>query len=510
MEIYNIIRRIRAGESDRHIQRVTGKARGTIRKYREWAEAQGLLEGEMPSLPELHQQLASTLPETPPPQNVSSVAPYHDLIEGWLEDQVEIAAMHQRLQERGFTGSYMAVYRYAQKLIKKEPDATLRIERPPGEEAQIDFGYTGTMPDPDTGKMRKTWCFVMTLSYSRYQYVEFVYDQKLPTWLSCHQRAFEFFGGVPERLVVDNLKAAITRACFYEPQASQAYSECAQHYGFRIDPCDPRTPEHKGKVEKGGVHYVKRNFLGGREPTTLCKANQDVRRWCLTTAGRRCHGTTKAQPLARFEDTEKATLQPLPDTPYDIGIWKTLKLHRDCYIVFDGSYYSAPFRCIGQKLRVRAGCREVCIYDQEFQLLATHDRAQEPGQRMTLLDHLPPTKIDGLTRNREDVQKQADLLGEAVGMVVRTLLDDQVMDRLDTAARLLKLANAFGAERLENACRRALAFEDPAYMTVKRILTQGLDTQPLPEAYSDSPAAEAFVRSLIDLVGSSLGGLSWK
>jgi len=122
------------------------------------------------------------------------------------------------------------------------------------------------MIDPKTGKLRKTWAFVMTLSWSRHQYVEFVFDQTIETWLRCHRNAFEFFGGVPKKVVPDNLKAAIIKACWDEPQAQYSYRECAQHYGFRIAPCRPKTPGHKGKVEQGGVHYVKRNFLGGREP----------------------------------------------------------------------------------------------------------------------------------------------------------------------------------------------------------------------------------------------------
>lgn len=136
----------------------------------------------------------------------------------------------------------------------------------------------------------------------------------MATWLRVHRNAFEFFGGVPERVVPDNLKAAIVRACWDEPEAQQAYRECAEHYGFLISPCRPRTPQHKGKVEQGGVHYVKRNFCGGREPTPLPQLNQKVIEWCLTTAGGRIHGTTKERPLERFA-TEKPLLRPLPDTP---------------------------------------------------------------------------------------------------------------------------------------------------------------------------------------------------
>jgi transposase len=127
------------------------------------------------------------------------------------------------------------------------------------------------MIDPQTGKLRKSWAFVMTLAWSRHQYVEFVWDQKVATFLRCHRNAFEFMGGVPERVRIDNLKTAILKAVFDDPQVQQSYRECAEHYGFLIAPCRVATPEHKGKVEQGGVHYVKRNFLGGREVTILTR-----------------------------------------------------------------------------------------------------------------------------------------------------------------------------------------------------------------------------------------------
>jgi transposase len=138
-----------------------------------------------------------------PPQNESAVVPYHDVVVELRQQGTEMVAIHQRLQERGFDGSYSAVRRYVQKLEGSLPEITVRVETPAGAEAQVDFGYAGRMRD-GTGRMRKAWAFVMTLSYSRHQYVEFVWDQTVPTWLTCHRKAFAYFGGVPERLVIDN------------------------------------------------------------------------------------------------------------------------------------------------------------------------------------------------------------------------------------------------------------------------------------------------------------------
>jgi hypothetical protein len=244
----------------------------------------------------------------------------------------------------------------------------LRVERDAGLEAQVDFGFAGRLLDPATGQPRKAWAFVMTLAFSRHQYVEFVFDQSLQTWIALHDHAFRFFGGVPQRIVLDNLKAGITKACFDDPQVQATYRECAEHYGFLIAPCEPETPQHKGKVERG-IGYLKRNFLGGRPQSTLTQANADVRTWCLTTAGLRTHGTTKTQPLVRFRTHEQPSLRPLPSAPYDLAVWKRVKLHRDSYVVFEQSFYSAPCRLVGQHLRVRGGNSTVRLYTDDYALV---------------------------------------------------------------------------------------------------------------------------------------------
>ena len=509
MDIRTLLLHIRDNPSNRGVAADTGVDRRTVKRYRQWAQDQGLLGGPLPPLEELHPLITQTLEDPPPPQNISSVEPYRDLVIQLHRDGTEVAALCERLKERGYTGSYSSVYRFVRALDPRLPEVTVRVERQPGEEAQVDFGYAGRMLDQATGRWRRAWAFVMTLSFSRHQYVEFVWDQKLGSWLQLHRHAFEFFGGVPQRVVIDNLKAGITRACWEDPQVQYAYHECAEHYGFRISPCRPRTPQHKGKVEQGGVHYVKRNFLGGREPTTLGQANTEVRGWCLTTAGQRVHGTTREQPLARFQEVEQARLRPLPTTPYDLAVWKVAQVHRDCHVTFDNAYYSAPFRLAGQELRVRGGVDTVRLYTRDYQLVFTHRRAQRPGERVTHPDHLPPEKLPGLLLDRQDCQASAADIGPATQEVVQTLLEDPVLDRLPMAGRLLRLRERFGDQRLEAACRRALSFGDPSYTTVKRILARGLEeAEPRPAAPRSQ--AQAFVRSAAELVGHLVGGGVWR
>jgi len=478
-----------------------------VARYRSWAGEHDLLNGPLPPLQELQRLLDETMSGSLPPQNESSVEPYRDLVRQLRRENTEVAAIHARLKERGYTGSYSAVYRFVRQMEPLSPAVTVRVETKPGEEGQVDFGYAGLMVDPETGELRKTWVFVLTLSWSRHQYVEFVFDQTLETWLRLHRNALAFFGGVPERIVTDNLKAAIARACWHEPEAQQAYRECAEHYGFLIAPCGPRMPRHKGKVEQGGVHYVKRNFLGGREPTTITQANRDVLRWVQTTAGLRLHGTTHERPLDRF-DLERAALQPLPSTPYDLAIWKRVKLHRDCHVVFANAYYSAPFRLVGQELWVRGGTRDVQIFTADYQLVATHTRAQRPGQRLTHPDHLPREKLPGLLVSREDCRRRAMAVGPATQEVVERLLAHRPEDRLRTAGRLLRLVDRCGPQRLEAACARALRFDDATYTTIKRILDHGLEHEAVPQNAPTAPAS-LFVRPAAELVGNLLGGEPW-
>lgn len=503
MDVRIILMQLREGSSDRQVSRDTGVARDTVKRYRAWATRESLLEGELPNLGALQLRLDATLPRLSPPQNSSSVEPYRDIVVQLRRDGVEMRAIHARIRERGFCGSYSAVYRFVQALEGKAlPDATVRVERAPGEEAQVDFGAAGYMRDED-GRIRKAWVFVMTLSYSRHQYVEFVFDQSTPTWLALHVRAFAFFGGCPARMTTDNLKAAIIKAAWDDPEVNRAYSELAQHYEFLIAPCRPRTPQHKGKVESA-VHYVARNFMGGRamvhgkvapelaagNGSTLAQPastqaealflnreglNRDVRAWCLNEAGLRCHGTTREAPLHRFESQERAALKPLPQQAYDLAEYRTLKLHRDCHVVFDNCYYSAPCQLIGQKLWVRGGLDTVRIYDQDYQLVATHERGRQPGTRRCNIHHLPPGKVPGLMVNREEVLQQAAQIGVATLEFVETMLQDPVLDKLVTAGRLLRLQNTYGATRLEAACQRAHCFSEINYKTVKGILEGGLD-----------------------------------
>lgn len=509
MDIQEVLRLLRDGASDREITGLVGLNRRTVARYRRWAREQDVLVGPLPGVAELEARLRTTLPAILPPQQTSTVAAYRDEIVALRQQGVEMAAIRARLEEaHGHPVSYSAIWRLVHALEGEQaPETYVRVEVAPGAEAQVDFGYAGRTLDSATGQPRKSWVFVMVLAFSRHSYAEVVFDQRIETWLLCHRRAFEFFEGVPQRVVLDNLKAAILHASVHDPVVQRAYRECAQHYGFRIDPNPPRSPWLKGKVEQGGVHYVKRNFLAGREPEPLDARNAKLRHWCLDVAGRRVHGTTKRRPLEQFEHLERAALHALPTSPYDLAIWKQATLHRDCHVVFEGSYYSAPYRLVGQVLWIRGGSRTVELFDTGHQRVAIHTRAAQPGERLTVAAHLPPHKLSGLVLDRETCQARATQIGPATTAVVAQLLAHRPEDRLKVARRVLRLAEVHGAERLERACARAWHYGSPEYPTLKRILADGLDAERLEDpraAAAERARPLTFVRQAGEFAASFL------
>lgn len=500
LDVREIVRRLKVGQTDRAIRRDLGVARKTVAKYRALAQRHGLLDGPLPDPGDLDRLLGQIVPEATLESQPYKAAPYHQAIVGYLDAEVEMKAIYERLRENhGFEGSYSALRRYVVHLKQTAPKAFVRLETPAGQEAQVDFGSAGRLADPETGELKKAWVFVMTLSCSRHQYAELVFDQRVETWLRCHRHAFEHFGGVPRRLVIDNLKAAIVKAALYDPVVQRSYRQLAEHYGFLIAPCRPYTPAHKGKVESG-VHYIKRNFLAGRPLMSLPEANAKLLLWIAETAGVRCHGTTKQQPLAVFRQVEQARLLPLPPTAYDLGVWKQVKLHPDCHVVVDGAYYSAPHRLIGRRLWARTNGRDVHLY-HEYERVASH-RWGRPGTRRTIDDHYPPDKLIYLMATPAYCRRQAGEIGPAVSELVGRLLADRPLDRLRSVQAILRLEQKYGRERLERAAHRALFFGETSHRTVRRILDQALDTEPLPAPAGDMEIAAptfAFARPGSDL-----------
>jgi transposase len=475
-EIRQVIQRLRLGESTRQISRSQHLGRATVASIHEVAAKYGWLDPLVVIPDEATLAKYFKAPRSGP-QNVSSVEPFREHILKWHGQGINATTIRRALHEQhGYNGSVHALYRFLKREVPDAAPSTIKLEFPVAEMAQVDFGMGPLITDRKTGNAFKTWIFVMTLAWSRHQYAEFVVNQSIETWLACHRHGFEWFNGVPRKVRIDNLKAAITKACYYEPTVQRSYADLALGYSFVIDPCPVEDPQKKGRVESG-VKYVKNNFVPLREFHGLAHANDELHKWVMGEAGNRIHGSTRQRPLTLFTDSEQPLLQRLPAMPPECATWAKAKLHPNCHVQFEYCTYSAPFSLIGQDLWLEITAHAVRIY-RDHELVAIHPRLFKHGDHSTVNDHLPPDAQAYLMRNPQWCLKQASQIGPACLALVEILFGNRVLDHLRAAQGLIRLSDQYGRRRLEAACARALAFGAPQYRTVKRILAEGLDQQP--------------------------------
>jgi transposase len=482
-EYRQVIYRMRLGESDRAIAKAGLMGRRKAAELRAVALAQGWLgDGPLPD----DAQIATQLTHKPRSHVEQSLVLSHaDQVKTWWEKGIQGTTIHQALvRMHGFAGSYSSVRRFLSCLKDTHPQVTTILEFEPGEAVQVDFGAGPRIIDAFTGEPISTWVFVMTRAWSRHQYAEIVTDQKVATWLGCHRRAFELFGGVPAKVIIDNPKCAITKACFRDPEVQRSYAECAEGYGFIISPCPPKEPKKKGRVESG-VKYVKRNFLPLREFRSLADANQQLKTWVLGQAGNRIHGTTKQKPLTAFVETERHMLRPLPAVPPELATWAKVKVHGNCHVQFEKTYYSAPFRLVRRQLWLKATETTVKLF-YNLELVAIHARLHRPGARSTVDEHLPPEALAYKMQDPQWCLRQAETIGPCCNALIETLFADRVLDNLRAAQGVVGMAKKYGRSRLEAACKRALAFGNPKYRAVKIILEKGLDQLKDPHSAFDN------------------------
>jgi len=489
-EVRQILVRMRQGDSDRVLAKAGMVGRRKAAEIRQLAQVNQLLDPDQP-LPDnavLNQLLGlRCASDAFVLTSQSRVEPFRELVTAWAAQGVQSTTIYQALvRNHRYTGSYSSVYRFVCTL--RQPmwaKPTVKLDFTPGEAAQVDFGTGPTLVDTRDGKPIKSWFFLMTLAFSRHQYAEVVLNQKIATWLECHRHAFEFFGGVVSRVIIDNAKCAITKACYHDPVVQRAYAEYAEGYGFKIDALPPREPQMKGRVESG-IKYLKRGFMPIRQFIDRHDANRQLRRWILQEAGNRQHGTTGQKPLTLFA-IEQPFLTALPSCPPELAVWAKVKVHRDAHVQFEKCLYSVPYGLIGQNLWLKATPHTIRIY-QDNQLATVHARLFIPNTRRTIDDHLPPNALAYKMRGPAWCQDQAARIGTACQRLVGVLFNDRVLHNLRAVQGILALEKTYGAKRLEAACQRALDFHNPRYNTVKSILKKGLDQQPNPQQAFDSLA----------------------
>ena len=322
-------------------------------------------------------------PRTPAPRQ-SKLDPFKAYIIRLLETHPYTAAqIFQRIREEGFDGGYTIVKDYVHKIRPRKTPAFLKLAFAPGECAQVDWGSYGSVAVGDTS--RRLSFFVMVMCHSRMMYVEFTVSQTMEHFLGCHQNAFERFGGIPEKIMVDNLKSAVLkRIVGKQPVFNPRYLDFAKHCGFTICPCAVGKGNEKGRVESG-VGYVKKNFLAGLAVSDFSVLNPGVIRWLDTVANVRIHGETGQQPAELFS-AERGLLAPLPLHAYDIAAVSPIRASSQFRVTLDTNRYSVPAEYAGAKLTLKAYPDRLCIYDRE-KLVARHVRSYERRKDFEHPDH---------------------------------------------------------------------------------------------------------------------------
>ncbi|MBU1413726.1 IS21 family transposase [Myxococcota bacterium] len=478
IEIHELLYRWQKGLSLSAVARGLGQSRQTVRKYLLRAQAHGATrDGDMSQREAVVAQMNAHREAGASPEAASrrTLASFDDQIRAWLEEpDMTMKQVWRLLQERDVRLSYPSVKRYIRgKFASLEPRSTVRLETPPGQQAQVDFGQAVVR----VGEERVTrWMFIMTLSYSRHRFVRFVKRQDLPTWLDCHVRGFEFFGGVPRTVLLDNLKAGVVRPDLYDPRINRAYGELEHHYGFVADPAKVATPEHKGKVERQNP-VVRQQLVAGRTYRDDADLNERALTWCREQVGREPHGTTGEAPVTRFERDERPALLLLPESPFERPTWGEVTVHTDHHLIFERSYYSVPTRYIGRTVWVRATPRLVQVYCDDV-LVKTHPRATTRGTWVTDRRDYPEAAQIFFESDPAYCLGQAAELGPHVGTLVGEILAGSSIRGLRKAQAVLRLADKYGKEKVDEASAVLLAHGTTEMERLRRILEKCLSPAP--------------------------------
>ncbi len=383
----------------------------------------------------------------------STCEPFREVIKAKLEIGLSAKRIYQDLMaEHGFGGAYDSVKRFCRRLRHTRPLPFRRMECDPGQEAQIDFGKGAPVISAD-GKRRRTHVLRIVLSHSRKAYSEAVFRQTTDDFIRCIENAFRHFGGVPHTLVPDNLKAAVIRADWFDPDLNPKIQAFADHYGTAILPTKPRTPRHKGKVERG-VDYVQENCLKGHTFTSLEAQNRHLLDWETTVADTRIHGTTRKHVGKVFEEAERSALLTLPVERFPFFYEAKRTVHRDGHVEVAKAYYSAPPEYLGRELWARWDGHTVRLFNRRMEQIAFHVQ-QEPGRFSTQNQHIASEKISGVERGIAWQLRRAALLGPHSQRWAEAMLHDRGVEGARVLQGLLSLANRHENQQIEAACELA-------------------------------------------------------
>lgn len=415
----------------------------------------------------------------------SLCAPFQEIIEIKLEQGLSAQRIFQDLvQEHGFPGKYHSIRRFVAKLKASTPLPFRRIEVAPGEEAQIDFG-TGAPIIGEDGRRRRTHVLRVVLSHSRKAYSESVYRQTTDDFMHCLENAFWHFGGVPKTLVPDNLKAAVLKADWYDPDLNPKLRSFCEHYGTVLLPTKPRTPRHKGKVERG-VDYVQENALKGRSFSSLREQNDHLLHWETTVADNRIHGTTRRQVCKVFRENERSALGTLPLNRFPRFQEGQRIVSRDGHVAIDKAYYSVPPEYLQRTLWVRWDSRLVRVLNDRLEVICTHV-VQPLGKFSTLPEHIASEKISPVERGAEWLLKKVGFVGPHTRDWSRGLVAARGIEAVRVLHGLLNLTNKHPCAVIESACETAHSYQAYRLATIRQLIKHSAPKQEAFEFLAEHP-----------------------
>jgi transposase len=367
--------------------------------------------------------------------------------------------------------------RYAR--FSQQLSVVMRQEHRAGEKCFVDFSGDGLeLISAESGEVQKVKLFVCVLGASNYTYVEPVLGEDLATWIGCHIRALEYFGGVPEVVVPDNLKAGVKEPDRYEPELNPSYAELAQHYGFAVVPARVRKPRDKAKVE-GAVLLAERWVLAAlrhQRMSTLSQVRQAVSA-LLEKLNTRPMRKLKKSRRQLFEELERPVLKPLPSARYELAWWKKARVNIDYHVEVEGQLYSVPYTLVGKQVEVRvtAACVEVFLGGRR---VASHVRATG-NKASTLPEHMPSSHRAYAQWTPSRILEWAAKVGPNTATLAEELMRRRKHPEQGFRACLgiIRLKDTYDAQRLELACSRALRCRAISYKSVASILRHKLEQQ---------------------------------
>jgi len=404
---------------------------------------------------------------------VSACEPFRAEIEAGVERGLTAQRIWQDLcEEQGFAHGYLSVQRFVRGIRRRRPEVVDVMEHPPGKEGQVDyFKSPAVVLDPLTGKWRQPWVFRMTLACSRHSYEEALWRQDRRAFLRAHEHAFLAFGGVPQVVRHDNLKAAVVRACLYDPDVSELYAAFADHWGFVGLP----------------------NALRGRRfEAGLEEMNAFLQRWNRTVAQLRIHGTTRQQVLAHFLAVERPCLRPLPGERFSLFEVGTRTVHPDGHVEVAAAFYSVPHHLIGQSVRVHWDEHLVRIY-LAGTAVAVHTRGPA-GSWSTRPEHRPPHKPASQSAWEATLLAKVERIGEHALAWAKEAIKEREVRSYRLLQGVVALTRKHPRELVDWACGVALERRCFRYRALRRIVEEAAARAPAPQLLQRHPV----IRELAD------------